>query len=145
MNVSYLHNMKFIQFIESILPQVIKMKKLVLCRLMKGPCHCLWLEIRISRNNYVFTHSTFNLCTRMWIFPFYYEKNHIYIYFLSFARQYMYEYFVWAVTVCHLDFKLCKLSEGWVGKVSYSLPNEATPSVWRNVLRNCCGSWPAFS
>ena len=28
MNVSYLHNMKFTQFIESLFPQVIKMKKI---------------------------------------------------------------------------------------------------------------------
>ena len=32
MNVSYLHNMKFTSFIESLFPQVIKMKKIfILC------------------------------------------------------------------------------------------------------------------
>ena len=37
MNVSYLHNKKFIQFIEILLPQVIKMKKLFsLCLYVKN-------------------------------------------------------------------------------------------------------------
>ena len=100
MNISYLHNMKFIQFIESIIPQVIKMKKLfTLCLhvtlqtdptwLMKGPWYCHLPEIRISKNK---------LCLYTFNIQFMYENvNYSFLPWkiisifcnLSFARQFI--------------------------------------------------------
>ena len=44
-----------------------------------GQCHCVLSEIQILWLNNLFTHSTFNLCTTIWIFLIYYETNCIYI------------------------------------------------------------------
>ena len=90
--------MKFIQFFQSILPQVIKMKRLFTLSLhvtlwtdpawlMKGPCHCLLPQIRISKINYVFTQS-FNI-------QFMYENlnfsfllwKKLYLYFVTFVLR----------------------------------------------------------
>ena len=54
MNVSYLHNMKFTKFIEGLVPQVIKMKKIFRAETIRPPSRYdtyrdIYLTIRFFR------------------------------------------------------------------------------------------------